>query len=82
MELSRAFTSILPVLQETPELIGEIMIYIEKHLKDKITLAQTSRRFLVSKSTALPLRVGQILMKCIQLLTLTFQGVSSAYHFI
>lgn len=51
VELSRAFTSILPVLQETPELIDEIMIYIEKHLKDKITLSQTAHRFLVSKST-------------------------------
>ncbi len=51
VELSRAFASVQPVPQEKPELIDEVTAYIENHLEDKITLEQTARRFLVSKST-------------------------------
>lgn len=36
---------------EKPELLDDIVSYIERHLKDKITLADTAARFYVSEST-------------------------------
>lgn len=39
------------VLSEKKDLLDEIISYIEKHLADKITLADTAHHFLVSEST-------------------------------
>lgn len=51
--LSRAFTaegSFKPIA-EKQELLDEVMAYIERHMSEKITLDDTARHFLVSKST-------------------------------
>lgn len=53
VHLTRAFTdkgNTSPIIEQR-ELIDDIMLYLENHLSDKITLENTARRFLVSEST-------------------------------
>ena len=40
-----------PMAAEEPELLDQVMAYVERHLPDKITLADIARRFYVSEST-------------------------------
>lgn len=47
-----------PAKTEKPELLDDVVNYIETHLGEKITLADTAARFFVSKST-----IGQIFQK-------------------
>ena len=53
---------------EKPELIDDIVAYIETHLSDKITLSDTAQRFFVSEST-----IGQTFQKKMHL---------SFYHYV
>ena len=41
----------LPLKAEQPELLDQVMAYVERHLADRITLADIARRFYVSEST-------------------------------
>jgi len=41
----------LPLEAEQPELLDQVMAYVERHLSEKITLADIARRFYVSEST-------------------------------
>ena len=52
-QLFRAMTdsSAIPLKAEKPELTDSIMAYVERHLSEKITLHDVSRRFYVSEST-------------------------------
>lgn len=47
-----------PASTEKPELLDEVVSYIESHLNDKISLSDTAKRFFVSEST-----IGQIFQK-------------------
>jgi len=40
-----------PMAAEEPELLDQVMAYVERHLSDKITLTDIARRFYVSEST-------------------------------
>ena len=40
-----------PMKAEKPELLDQVLTYIEKHLSNKITLADTAHHFYVSEST-------------------------------
>ena len=51
-------TSNQPAKTEKPELLDDVVSYIETHLQDKITLGDTASRFFVSEST-----IGQIFQK-------------------
>lgn len=53
VELRRAIAeqTIAPLKVEKPDLLVQIMAYVEKNLSNKITLADTARHFSVSKST-------------------------------
>lgn len=59
-ECLRAFATSLknPPKNEKPELLDEIVSYIETHLSEKITLADTATRFFLSEST-----IGQTFQK-------------------
>lgn len=46
------------LISEKPELLDNVVSYIETHLKEKITLADTAKRFFVSEST-----IGQTFQK-------------------
>lgn len=57
-----------PPLQEEPELLDEVMAYIEAHLDDKITLAAAAHRFWVSESTISQLfrrKMGVSFYRCV-----------------
>ena len=41
----------VPLHVEKPELLDQVMMYVEEHLSDKITLAEVARHFWVSQST-------------------------------
>ncbi len=47
-----------PMKSEKPELLDDVVSYIESHLHEKITLADTAQRFFVSEST-----IGQTFQK-------------------
>ncbi len=47
-----------PMKSEKPELLDDVVSYIESHLSEKITLADTAHRFFVSEST-----IGQTFQK-------------------
>lgn len=47
-----------PLKSEKPELLDDVVSYIESHLHEKITLAETAARFYVSEST-----IGQTFQK-------------------
>ena len=51
--LYRAFMdhTTAPMQAEKPELLDQVLAYIEKHLAEKITLEEVSRHFFVSQST-------------------------------
>ena len=51
--LHRAFTehSITPMKAEKPELLDQVLEYIEQHLHEKISLAEVAHHFYVSQST-------------------------------
>ena len=51
--LYRAFTehSITPMKAEKPELLDQVLEYIEQHLHEKISLAEVAHHFYVSQST-------------------------------
>lgn len=53
VELWRAITgqSIVMLKEENPDLLVRIMAYVEEKLSEKITLEETAKHFLVSKST-------------------------------
>lgn len=40
-----------PLRAEKPELLDQVLAYVEKHLSEKITLAEIARHFYVSEST-------------------------------
>ena len=40
-----------PLTAEEPELLDRVMAYVERHLADKLSLAEIARRFYVSEST-------------------------------
>ena len=42
---------IKPMAAEKPELLDELLAYIESHMAEKITLADTARHFFISEST-------------------------------
>ncbi|MCF0135702.1 MAG: helix-turn-helix domain-containing protein [Lachnospiraceae bacterium] len=52
-QLSRALASgdMKPMRAEKPELLDQVMEYVEKHLSDKLTLKDVARDFYVSEST-------------------------------
>lgn len=52
-QLTRAFQDVhtAPVKAEKPELLDEVMGYIEEHLAEKISLPETAKHFYVSEST-------------------------------
>ena len=53
---------------EQPELLDRVLSYVETHLGDKITLADTARQFLVSESTVSQLfrqRMGTSFYRCV-----------------
>ncbi len=40
-----------PLLAETPDLLDQVLAYVEHHLAEKITLADVARHFFISEST-------------------------------
>lgn len=53
---------------EQPELLDQVMAYIEKHLSDKISLSEVSRNFYVSESTISQLfrkKMGVSFYRCV-----------------
>lgn len=51
-QMYRAFLDKAPPLRaETPELLDQVMAYVELHLAGKITLADVARHFFISEST-------------------------------
>lgn len=68
--LSRAFRelSAAPLRAEKPELLDRALDYIEEHLADKLTLADTARHFYVSESTVSHLfqqKLGVSFYRCV-----------------
>ncbi len=51
VQLLRAMRDITPPPTERRELLDEIMLYIETHMAEKLSLEGTARQFLVSEST-------------------------------
>ena len=43
--------SATPLRAEKPELLDQVMVYVERHLSEKITLAEVARHLYVSEST-------------------------------
>lgn len=57
-----------PLRAEKPELLDQVMAYIEKHLQEKITLADIARQFYVSESTVSHVfrqRLGVSFYRCV-----------------
>lgn len=57
-----------PLRAEEPELLDRVLSYVEEHLADRITLADTARRFYVSESTishTFKERMGASFYRCV-----------------
>lgn len=76
--------SAVPLHVEKPELLDQVLMYVEEHLSDKITLAEVARHFWVSQSTisqTFKNKMGVSFYRCvtqrrlIAAKTLIFQGL-------
>ncbi len=85
--LSRAFQelSAAPLRAEKPELLDRVLDYVEEHLAERITIADTARQFYVSESTISHLfrqKMGVSFYRCVtqrRLIAakeLIFQGIA------
>ena len=57
-----------PLRAEKPELLDQVMAYVEQHLSEKITLAEVARHFFISESTSTQTfrrRMGQSFYRCV-----------------